>query len=62
MADAKNPDQPMSTGTKVALGGAGLAILGGLFAAFGGNKKPATSKLGGLSRPAPRKPCGPCGR
>jgi hypothetical protein len=45
----------MSTGAKVAAGGLGLALLGGLFAAFGGAKKP--SALG-----KPGKPCGPCGR
>jgi hypothetical protein len=49
-------NQPMSTGAKVAAGGLGLALLGGLFAAFGGSgKKPST-----LGKPG--KPCGPCGR
>ena len=60
---ATNPtspvNQPMSTGAKVAAGGLGLALLGGLFAAFGGSKKTAPSKLGGA---LPRKSCGPCGR
>jgi hypothetical protein len=51
-------NQPMSTGAKVAAGGLGLALLGGLFAAFGSGKK-SPSKLGGA---LPRKPCGPCGR
>jgi hypothetical protein len=57
MADSN--EKPMSTGTKLALGGAGLALLGGLFAAFG-SQKPAKPGLGkpGLGKPS----CGPCGR
>ncbi len=46
----------MSTGEKVVAGGLGLALLGGLFAAFGGSKKPVGKP--GLGKPG----CGPCGR
>lgn len=51
-------NQSMSVGAKVVAGGLGLALLGGLFTAFGSGKKPAAVKLSGA---APRKPCG-CGR
>lgn len=52
---ALNPSgKPMSTGAKIAAGGLGLALLGGLAAVFGGKKTPPKPGLG--------KPCGPCGR
>jgi hypothetical protein len=51
-------DKTTSTGTKLAVGGAALALFGGLLAALsGGSKKPATPKLSGSG-----KGCGPCGR
>jgi len=57
MATNTKSSESMSTGAKIAAGGLGLALVGGLFAAFG-SKKP-TTKLGGIPI---RKPCGPCGR
>jgi len=47
---------PLSTGEKIAVGGLGVALLGGIFAALGA-KKPAPAKPG-LGKPG----CGPCGR
>jgi hypothetical protein len=47
----------MSTGAKLAVGGVGLALFGGLLAVLGSGKKPAPTLKSGLG-----KPCGACGR
>jgi hypothetical protein len=58
LGEAAPPSKPsMSTGEKVAVGGLGLALLGGLVAALGSGKKSTPAKPG-LGKPG----CGPCGR
>jgi hypothetical protein len=59
---AENGNKPMSTGDKLALGGVlgglGLTVLGGLFAALGQKPSSAPAPKPGLGKPG----CGSCGR